>query len=500
MRALIAGSIASSVLLAFAACGSDSNVASNAIPGVGGGGGGKTDSGSDAAASGGGINVSCPAGTKKCDGDVPQVCEATGWVTGTACPFVCQAGECTGECKPGAVKCSLDVQRNCDASGAWGAPTECEFGCEPTGCRSSCNAGEFNCYGNTVRQCDPGPPAQWVDVAPAVTCNAAQGQKCNAQTGTCDTLAPIGTTTPTGEYYQYGVFTTGQSAFLGGYDVTSHGDYIYVNRSSQNLDVYKVTILDSDNNGKLEPNQHPNNPSAQGPMEERVLEFVKTYTKAGDGAPMTSASQSEMFAMSNDHIFTLGPTRTGAITNYVFATQAVQFVAQPTSTTPLMSFLGYGAADKKWYSGNESNRRVYSYHEPTKAWVAEFAYPNLAGSHMDGIEVVVSPKTGEQFVYVTDMTSDFIGQYVKRDTGWEQEALFEYEDSTSSYIEGFGFGALNHFWATSGQHLYELGGGQIQEDLDPCPNNAQACGPELPACSGIGQTCKDGCCSGGPVR
>jgi hypothetical protein len=114
------------------------------------------------------------------------------------------------------------------------------------------------------------------------------------------------------------------------------------------------------------------------------------------------------------------------------------------------------------------------------------------------MDVVVSPKTGEQFVYVSDMTSDFIGQYRRDDVqGWVQEQLFKYADSTASSVEGFGFGALKHFWATSGLFLYELGGGEIQEDLEPCPLGKQACGGTLPACPGT-DLCLAGCCSPNP--
>ena len=121
----------------------------------------------------------------------------------------------------------------------------------------------------------------------------------------------------------------------------------------------------------------------------------------------------------------------------------------------------------------------------------------MAGSHMDGMEVVVSPKTKEQYVYVSDMTSDFIGQYKRGDNGgWVQEKLYEYNDSTKSMVEGFGFGTLSHFWATGGTYLYELGGGDIQKDLDPCPSGKQACGPNYPECP-TGQYCKTGCCAKG---
>lgn len=483
-----------------AACSSsDGGVAGNQFPGTGGSG--ATDGGAGTAGTAGsaGTGPACIAGTKTCSGLLPQTCEPGGfWSSGTPCTYACINGACTGSCVPGSNECEFGKTRTCDTDAEWGPKTDCEFGCDTTGvCRTGCNAGEFNCNGNEVQQCNPGPPSQWVPKSPATVCAASSGQKCDAATGTCVAMQPVGGTTPTGKYYQFAVFKVNESAFLGGYDVTSWGDYIYVNRQGTNLDVYKVTLVDSDGDTKLEPNQHPDNPNETGPIEQRTLEHVITYTKAADSAPTGPASTSSLHAQSNNDIFSLGPVRNGSITLYDFATKASTVVVQPASSSPVMSFMGFGYDDGTWYAGNESGRRVYSFHEKTKAWVAEFAYPNLAGSHMDGMEIVVSPKTGKQFVYVSDMTSDFIGQYRRDATapeGWVQENLFEYSDATSSAVEGFGFGALNHFWATSGSFLYELGGGDIQEDLEPCAGGKQACGDGLPACPS-GQFCQGGCCS-----
>ncbi len=440
----------------------------------------------------------CTPGTLTCSGLTPQFCEANGtWSSDVPCPYACTAGKCTGSCVPGTDQCKFGRTQACGTDAEWGPKVECEFGCDTNGkCRTGCNPGEFNCFGNQVQQCQPGPPPQWVPTA--TTCNANSGQVCDKATGTCQPVQTTGGTTPTAEYYQYAIFQTNGSAFLGGYDVTSWGDRLYVNRGGQNLDVYKVTLLDSDGDGKLEPNQHPNNPNETGPIEQRVLELVTTYTKTGNGAPMGPASTSSLHAQSNNDIYSLGPTRNGSITLWDFQTQASSVVVQPATTQPVLSFIGYGFDEARWYGGNESYRRIYSFHEPTKSWVLEFQYPNLAGSHMDGMEVVVSPKTGEQFVYVTDMTSDFIGQYRRDDAlGWVQEELFEYDDATSSAIEGFGFGTLNHFWAAAGTYLYELGGGDIQEDLEPCPLGKQACGGNNPSCPS-GELCLGGCCSPNP--
>jgi hypothetical protein len=508
------------VLVLAVACGSDST---GGFAGTGGSAGVAAGGAGNAAGAGGGVNIggsntggginlgggagtagtgtgggplACVMGTKQCSGNIPQICGPNGnWISNPACAFVCAAGNCVGKCAPGTTQCMLKKTQTCDSSGQWGTKTDCEFGCDAAtgGCKSACTAGTFNCYGNQIQQCDPGPPAKWVPKTPATVCAASSGQQCDAATGTCKTAPVIGGATATSEYYQYAIFKTGAD-YKGGYDVTSWGDHVYVNRSSSYLDVYKITLLDSDGDGKLEPNQHPSNPKHTGPIEQRTITYVKTYTKAApDSAPTGSSSQSELLAMSNNDIYSLGPTKNGGIRLYDFNSKTTTTAHQPAATSPSMSFLGYAHDEKMFYGGNESGRRVYSYHEPTKAWALEFAYPNLAGSHMDGMDCVVSPKTGVQYIYVSDMTSDFIGQYRRDETqGWVQEQLFKYTDSTSSVVEGFGFGALNHFWATGGNILYELGGGDIQEDLEPCPNNLPACGAGN-TCGGT-DVCLDGCC------
>ncbi|MBI5536414.1 MAG: hypothetical protein HY898_27075 [Deltaproteobacteria bacterium] len=352
-------------------------------------------------------------------------------------------------CVPGTTKCENDHERVCDANGDWGpAGAEC------------CKAGQFSCDCNQVMKCDVGPPPHWVPMSPALICDTATAKKCDAATGTCKTLTTTGANAATGTYYQYAVFEQSAGVFKGGYDVDSEGDLLYVNRGGSYLDVYKVELQDSDGDGKLEANQHPNNPLETGPIEKRVLTFVTTYGVVNDKAPMGPANKSEILAAS-DRIFSLGPVRNGDITEYLFATKATNVVVHPTKTLAL-SHMGYGAGDGLWYGSNESARRVYSYCPSAKQWVAEFQYPDLAGSHMDGLEAIVSFSTGVQYVYVSDMTSDFIGQY-RRDSkgGWIQENLFKYADGTGSVVEGMGYGALHHFWATGGDVLYEIGGGDL---------------------------------------
>ncbi len=480
--------------LALGACGGGGGGVAGGNHVVGGGGaagsGGGIDGGAGTSTGGVGGAAECNYGDKQCNGNTVQICTFGGhWQDGQVCAATCVGGVCGGDCAPGATQCAYDGVQTCDSTGHWGKASPCQFGCSNGTCKTSCNAGEFHCAGNAVEKCNPGPPSSWTPTG--TTCSATSGQACDAATGTCKTLQPIGGTTPTGTYYQYAVFQMGSSAFKGGNDVDSYGDYIYVNRSSSYLDVYKVTLLDSDGDGKLEPNQHPQNPNNTGPIEQRKLEFVKTLSKSADGVPLGGSSHAELYAQK-DRIDILGPTHDGVISEYLFGAGTSSVIVQPTTSVTL-SIMGYGDADGRWYAGGESARRVYSWDAPSKSWVAEFAYPNLAGSHMDGMEVVVAPSTGDQYVYVSDMTSDFIGQYHRDPSGWVQSNLYQYSDTTGSPVEGMGFGALDHFWVTSGSYLYEIGGGDIQKYLSPCKGGAQACdanGQQCPA----NQSCVNGCC------
>jgi hypothetical protein len=362
-------------------------------------------------------------------------------------------------CVPGAIKCVNGLESKCSALGDWGTPAGW--------CNQICHTGDFSCSCNQVMQCDASVnPAKWVPKNPALIC--ANTQTCDATTGTCKAVTTTGGSVATGTYYQYGVFTA--APFLGGYDVDSisdpTGEFIYVNRGGSYLDKYKVTIADSDGDGKIEPNQHPNNPAETGPIEQRTLTLVKTYTVAADLVPMGPASQAEIFINPTmDKFYSLGPTRNGDITEYIFATKAKTVVVHPTAAFAL-SEMGFGPGDSTWYGSNESYRRVYSFCSAAKTWILEFQYPDLAGSHMDGIEVIIAPSTQIQYVYVSDMTSDFLAQYRRNPAGgWIQENLFKYADVTGSSVEGMGFGALNHFWVTGGNTLIEIGGGDLTQYL-----------------------------------
>lgn len=352
--------------------------------------------------------------------------------------------DCGGECAA------------CIAGSVCNLPEDCDSGICENGICLLCAAGTYRCNGNWLEICAP-DGASWV---PDTHCDMTSGLGCDADAGACGVLAPIGNgpSNPTGWYYQFAYFTSSNSALLAGgvYDVDALDDYVFVNRDGQHVDVYQVTLLDSDGDGEMEPNQHPDNLDHPGPIEERTLAFVQTYD-----VPTGGVHQQELY-ITPSTIFYLG---SDAIYSFDRATSAVAtVVSMPTSGySGAYETLGFNEVTGSFFFGTR-NREVYSWDTVAGEWVWETTYPNLAGSHMDGLEVVVDPNTGTPYVYVTDMTSDYIGQYREDETGrWTQHNLFQYHNSTGDYIEGMGFGTLSHFWCGSGSVLYEIGGGDLSQ-------------------------------------
>jgi len=332
-------------------------------------------------------------------------------------------------------------------------PDICEVG---VGC-VECLAGQFSCLGPNVLSCNAAAnPSVWQIQE---TCDPAAGQTCDLATGTCVASTAIGGTEPTGVYFRYALFTSGNSVYTGGYDVDSFENRLYVS-SGSSIAVYEVELLDSDGDGVFEPNQHPDNLDDPGPIEERTL----TYVEAIPWPNNIPASVAEIYA--SDEGYWVGGS---AITQMLAGGGgATSVMTSPPGWASTFAQIGYDDINEVWYASNEQQRRVFQYDVSTLSWGIAFNFPPLAGDHMDGLEIVTQPETGIPYVYVSDMTSDFIGQYrLDPVMGWVQENLFEYADTDNQLVEGMGYGALNHFWATSGQGVYEVGGGDLAEFTEP---------------------------------
>jgi hypothetical protein len=315
-----------------------------------------------------------------------------------------------------------------------------------------------------------GAEPTWEEVE---VCDPAANMACDTSLGTCVPLAPIGGIEPTGVYYQYAVFDLTADGFSQISDVDGYDDRIYFvamsGAGALTIGRYDVELVDSDLDGKLEPNQHPNNPEEPGEIEERVFTLVESWPADNPGA---FPNVMELYAKADSIVYSgLVDVREDDYATHTITTVAPKPPWLPGGAFAALSFLGYDDLNGVWYSGNEGARRVMHYDAATMTWGWSFQFPELAGSHMDGLEVVTDPETAIPYVYVSDMTSNFIGQYKHEpETGWVQVNLFSYDENggMAQSLEGFGFGAFNHFWCGSlAQTFYELGGGDIQEFVDP---------------------------------
>ncbi len=356
----------------------------------------------------------------------------------------------TGRCadRPAGIFCDDRYAVDCDGNGKVLSVEFCTELCEPaTGCLT-CIEGQYTCSGPRVLACDTTvTPSVWSEID---VCNPAAGEACNGADGTCEPAQIVGSNVPTGRYFQYAYFTG-----VEGYDVDGFDDLLYVTQTNNadTVDVYRVTIADTDGDGQIEPNQHPDNPDATGPIEARTLAFVESLS-----GMTTVPCASEIFA-AVDRIYVGGAD----IREYEFG-MAGQLVTASPDWLGGFSQVGFDEARSTWYASNEGARKVFQYDAETAQWGIAFRFPVLAGVHMDGLEVVADPNTGASYVYVSDMTSNFLGQYrLDLDKGWVQQNLFVYDGEESTPVEGMGFGPLNHFWSTSGGTLYEIGGGDLQE-------------------------------------
>ena len=259
-------------------------------------------------------------------------------------------------------------------------------------------------------------------------------------------------------YYMYADFTTQNSVFKGGADVDSYGNYIYVNRNGSVIDRYLLSTDPPDGTSDL--NSVPGNYGADGiagnsddndhPMLNRTLSFDQSFKVPEIG----KTTKSEIFAAQDAIYFADEHKR---ISKYDLNTGTVTQVTGKLSGG--ISHLGR-SSNGTWFASNESGR-IYSYNG--SSWNYLFTHTaSVSGKHLDGIEIV--NMDGTEYLFAADMTADLITRYNFDGTG---KVVYGYNDVNAMDLEGLGFGANNHFWATNYwtgrgdglMHLYEIGGG-----------------------------------------
>ena len=287
----------------------------------------------------------------------------------------------------------------------------------------------------------------------------------------------------TGSYYKYAHFTSSNSEFkaygydVGGYVHSDGTEYLFVGRG-QNCDMYKV-VTDTSTYDKHSP--PPN-------MAPRTLHYLGSYNYYAD-CGFTSGSVNE-FIVTEDAIY-LGPYTYYSGGNYYAKIYKWTIDWGTLTWTPVgivvnaklpkyyyTQTLGYDEEHTTFYTGTASDRNVLSFQMGVDTeWQWEFTHTTTpGGSHHDGLEYV----NGK--LWISDMTSAYILEYEFTGTGsfngWVEKNIFSYTGFPGC-VEGMGFGPNQHFWASCGNNLFELGGGELQEELEGIPDQCIFVGEEF---------------------
>ena len=221
----------------------------------------------------------------------------------------------------------------------------------------------------------------------------------------------------------------------------------------------RVWITDSDDPSDptpyIEPRQHPDHPRFPGPIEPRHYDIISS----GDLVPYIagSGSHTEEFHVDSTGVY-LGAFPNG-IHKFDHDWNYVGMIANPPPERT--ESLAYDAVNKTWYAGGRL-RTIYQLNDTNgdgdlldEMWQDIFTYPSYAGGHNDGMEYVAG------YLWISDMTSDIIGQWGFNSVSSLWEELDYYTYTNPAAVEGMGFGPNNHFWCGSGwgpnSFLYELG-------------------------------------------
>ena len=263
------------------------------------------------------------------------------------------------------------------------------------------------------------------------------------------------------DYCIYGNITVSGYA-VDGYRLNDTAGLLYVDNGGTCY-IYLVSIpVGSD------PNQHPSNPDpeAQGEMAERTFIRLDDIAYDFNADCGCAASHHAEFYVDADHDYIYygaynGIDKWDKNADGSFGTYLGRVTDKNGSDIPGNGdeTFAYDVDNNIFYSCSRG-RTVQSFDANVDtAWKTEFTYPTYGGGHHDGMEFV------NGYLWISDMTTDMIGQWEKQPDGsWIEKNNFSY--SYGEHVEGMGFQPLGHFWATSGSKLYEFGGGELQPEIE----------------------------------
>ena len=269
------------------------------------------------------------------------------------------------------------------------------------------------------------------------------------------------------DYFVYSHLDTGVMGSYGvdGY-VGADGIHRIIFYSGSTAYIYTVTIPDG-----ADPNMHPDNPEAPGPVAPRTFTLERTFDLG-----VSPGHEAEFYVDAKNNVIYLGASV--GIRKYVWDDTVGNYVYDSTVAPPSpmeegysTQSLAYDPANDTWYAGSiawNANpgvtlRDMWKY---TGTWELAFQYTTPEGTdpmtHHDGLEFI------NGYLFLADYVGDYIKQYTTDGTlvnvFWHQPLGHE--------LEGMGFGALGHFWCGShGSTITEFGGGRLQEVVvELCPD------------------------------
>jgi len=256
------------------------------------------------------------------------------------------------------------------------------------------------------------------------------------------------------DYYNYGSWDFGYGSAYGvdGW-VGSDGISRIIFYSGTTAHIYQVTT-------DANPNLHPLNPDATGPIATR------TFTHESSFSLQSSNYGHECeFHVGSDQFY-LGAKN--GIEMYSFIGTYMGNLGAPAPPMEggySTQSLAYDVTDNNWWAGSigfDSTVEMYSYDadNPGSAWQLEFSYAT-PGDHHDGLEMLPNGNL---------LTADYTGQILE----YMQDGTYvttHDHDPFSTELEGMGAGALGHYWGGSHSGLiFEFGGGTLPSpDVIPTP-------------------------------